>query len=42
MEHGFFGNTNDQVIEACNKIAEDPKLRDGYNSLGFSQGGQFL
>lgn len=41
-ESGFLGNVNDQVSEACQKISNDPKLRSGYNAIGFSQGGQFL
>jgi len=35
-------NVNDQVTEACQKIANDSKLHKGYNAVGFSQGGQFL
>jgi len=35
-------NVNDQVAEACHKIASDSKLHKGYNAIGFSQGGQFL
>ena len=27
---------------ACEIIANDPKLANGYHGLGFSQGGQFL
>ena len=27
---------------ACKIIKSDPKLANGYNSVGFSQGGQFL
>ncbi|XP_074642317.1 palmitoyl-protein thioesterase 1-like isoform X2 [Tubulanus polymorphus] len=40
--NGFFMNANKQIEMACQKIASDPKLRYGYNSIGFSQGGQFL
>lgn len=29
-----------QVSDACEMIAKDPKLKDGYNAIGFSQGGQ--
>jgi len=39
---GFLGKANDQVQEACDYIASDPNLADGYHALGFSQGGQFL
>ncbi|XP_053123523.1 palmitoyl-protein thioesterase 1 isoform X2 [Hemicordylus capensis] len=42
MENSFFMNVNDQVELVCDKLAKDPKLRDGYNAMGFSQGGQFL
>ena len=31
-----------QVKQVCDKVASDPKLKNGYNALGFSQGGQFL
>lgn len=27
---------------ACDKIRADPKLENGFNAIGFSQGGQFL
>ncbi|CAI5452532.1 unnamed protein product [Caenorhabditis angaria] len=42
IEHGFFSNTNELVYMACIKIQKDPKLAQGYNAIGFSQGGQFL
>ena len=42
MESGFFRDTNRQVREVCEMIANDPELQDGYNAIGFSQGGQFL
>uniref|UniRef100_A0A0N5BBS9 Palmitoyl-protein thioesterase 1 n=1 Tax=Strongyloides papillosus TaxID=174720 RepID=A0A0N5BBS9_STREA len=41
-EHGFLGNMNDLVEEACRKIKADSYLRNGYNGLGFSQGGLFI
>ncbi len=40
--NGFFMDVNKQVDMVCHKIASDAKLREGYNALGFSQGGQFL
>ncbi|XP_052776082.1 palmitoyl-protein thioesterase 1-like isoform X2 [Mya arenaria] len=40
--NGFFMNVNDQITMVCSKLAADPKLQDGYNAVGFSQGGQFL
>merc|ERR1711887_365327 len=41
-ESGFFRDTNRQVNEVCEMMANDPELQDGYNAVGFSQGGQFL
>jgi len=41
-ENGFFMDVNEQVSQVCQKIAADPKLKHGYNAMGFSQGGQFL
>ncbi|XP_020896062.1 palmitoyl-protein thioesterase 1 [Exaiptasia diaphana] len=41
-ENGFLMNVNDQITQVCGKLANDPKLKNGYNALGFSQGGQFL
>lgn len=41
-ENGFFMNANDQISLVCNQIQSDPKLKNGFNSVGFSQGGQFL
>ncbi|KAM4701440.1 palmitoyl-protein thioesterase 1 [Discoglossus pictus] len=42
MENSFFLNVNNQVATVCAQLAADPKLQQGYNSMGFSQGGQFL
>ena len=39
---GFFINSNKQVDEVCLKLSGDSKLKDGFNVMGFSQGGQFL
>jgi len=41
-ENGFFKDTNKQIEMACALIREDENLQNGYNALGFSQGGQFL
>merc|ERR1712168_1000902 len=41
-ESGFFRDTNRQVSEGCEMMVNDPELQDGYNAIGFSQGGQFL
>eukprot|EP01002_Notosolenus_urceolatus_P006540 NODE_2746_length_1048_cov_46.436436_g2292_i0.p2 GENE.NODE_2746_length_1048_cov_46.436436_g2292_i0~~NODE_2746_length_1048_cov_46.436436_g2292_i0.p2 ORF type:complete len:295 (+),score=87.00 NODE_2746_length_1048_cov_46.436436_g2292_i0:71-955(+) len=39
---GFLSNVNGQVSFVCDTIRKDPKLRGGFNGIGFSQGGQFL
>lgn len=39
---GFFANMNELVDKACEQIQKDPKLKDGYHAVGFSQGGLFL
>ena len=33
---------NAQVAEVCERIRVTPELQNGYNAVGFSQGGQFL
>lgn len=35
-------DVNEQVAFVCDTIAQDPKLKGGYNAMGFSQGAQFL
>lgn len=40
--NGYFMNVNKQIDEACEQIKNDPKLSNGYNAVGFSQGSQFL
>ncbi|XP_031234391.1 palmitoyl-protein thioesterase 1 isoform X1 [Mastomys coucha] len=42
MENSFFMNVNLQVSMVCQILKKDPKLQQGYNAIGFSQGGQFL
>lgn len=42
IENGFLLNANTQVDMVCKMISTDAKLKNGYNALGFSQGGQFL
>ncbi|CAL7933016.1 unnamed protein product [Xylocopa violacea] len=42
VEHSYFGNINKQIQEVCQLLSNDEKLKDGYNAIGFSQGGQFL
>ena len=39
---GFFGHVNEQVEQACEQLASVPELADGFDAIGFSQGGQFL
>ncbi|XP_002061149.3 palmitoyl-protein thioesterase 1 [Drosophila willistoni] len=41
-ESGFFIHPNKQVDYACKRLAQDKRLANGYNAIGFSQGGQFL
>jgi len=40
--NGFFMNVNDQIEFALNEINNDTNLSQGFNAVGFSQGGQFL
>ncbi|KAM4048438.1 palmitoyl-protein thioesterase 1 isoform 2-T2 [Anomaloglossus baeobatrachus] len=42
MENSFFLNVNKQLDMVCEQLAKDPGLQNGYNGMGFSQGGQFL
>ncbi|KAF9562917.1 hypothetical protein EC968_005046 [Mortierella alpina] len=39
---GFFGNVNNQVEQVCEQLKAITELKDGFNAVGFSQGGQFL
>ncbi|XP_046558911.1 LOW QUALITY PROTEIN: palmitoyl-protein thioesterase 1-like [Haliotis rubra] len=41
-ENGFFMNVNKQIDMVCQQLANDKNLSNGYNAIGFSQGGQFL
>uniref|UniRef100_A0A8C2CET1 Palmitoyl-protein thioesterase 1 n=1 Tax=Cyprinus carpio TaxID=7962 RepID=A0A8C2CET1_CYPCA len=41
-ENSFFMDVNEQVSFVCDQLAQDPKLKGGYNAMGFSQGSQFL
>ena len=39
----FFGNMNQQIEDMCRLVLNDAELtRNGFNAIGFSQGGQFL
>ncbi|KAK3578213.1 hypothetical protein CHS0354_020582 [Potamilus streckersoni] len=40
--NGFLMNVNDQVKMVCETLANDTKFQQGYNAIGFSQGGQFM
>ena len=40
--NGFFMNANDQITQVCANLTADTTLKDGFNVMGFSQGGQFL
>ncbi|XP_045766736.1 palmitoyl-protein thioesterase 1 [Maniola jurtina] len=42
LENGYFMFPNKQVEYVCEVLAKDPKLQDGFNAIGFSQGSQFL
>ncbi|CAL8134892.1 unnamed protein product [Orchesella dallaii] len=42
VKSGYFRNVNDQVKQVCEEIKNDTNLRNGYNAIGLSQGGQFL
>ena len=40
--NGFFMPVKKQIELVCKTIKEDPKLQNGFNGMGFSQGGQFM
>jgi len=40
--NSFFKNVNSQLVEMNEKINSHPQLAQGFNAIGFSQGGQFL
>lgn len=42
LENSYFMFPNTQVDYVCEKLANDPKLKEGFNGIGFSQGSQFL
>ncbi|OBZ68161.1 Palmitoyl-protein thioesterase 1 [Grifola frondosa] len=39
---GFYGNVNEQVQVVSEQLANITELREGFDAIGFSQGGQFL
>lgn len=42
IKSSYFGNVNEQVSKVCEELQGMPELKDGFNAVGFSQGGQFL
>ncbi|KAF8978570.1 hypothetical protein BGZ46_006333 [Entomortierella lignicola] len=42
QQASFFGNVNTQIETVCQQLKEIEELKDGFNAVGFSQGGQFL
>jgi palmitoyl-protein thioesterase len=40
--NGFLMNVNDQIVYAHANLSAIPELSQGFNAVGFSQGGQFL
>jgi palmitoyl-protein thioesterase len=41
-KRSFFSNIAEDLEAVCADLADIPELRDGFNAVGFSQGGQFL
>lgn len=39
---GYGTHPNEQIRQACEMIAADPKLKNGYNAIGFGHGALFL
>jgi len=39
---GFYGNVKEQVAFVAAQLASIPELTNGFDAIGFSQGGQFL
>ncbi|KIL68909.1 hypothetical protein M378DRAFT_70621 [Amanita muscaria Koide BX008] len=39
---GYYGNVNEQIQFAADQLAAIPQLQQGFDAIGFSQGGQFL
>lgn len=40
--HSFLDSIDRQIVEVAEQLAAVPELQDGFNAIGFSQGGQFL
>ncbi|EJT97386.1 alpha/beta-hydrolase [Dacryopinax primogenitus] len=39
---GWFGDVNEQLEQVCEQLLTIPELQEGFDAMGFSQGGQFL
>ncbi|PSR79632.1 hypothetical protein PHLCEN_2v6933 [Hermanssonia centrifuga] len=39
---GWFGNVNQQVFNVSQQLSDLSELEQGFDAIGFSQGGQFL
>uniref|UniRef100_A0A182NDS4 Palmitoyl-protein thioesterase 1 n=1 Tax=Anopheles dirus TaxID=7168 RepID=A0A182NDS4_9DIPT len=42
FKSGYLVHPNQQVEKVCSDLSSDPKLSNGFNGIGFSQGGQFM
>ncbi|XP_019870658.1 palmitoyl-protein thioesterase 1 [Aethina tumida] len=42
VENSYFLHPDKQINQVCKLLKADPKLRDGFNAIGFSQGSQFI
>ena len=38
---GFYGNVNNEIAAVCTHLRQQKELEQGFNLVGFSQGGQF-
>jgi palmitoyl-protein thioesterase len=38
---GFFGNVNDQIEHVCEDLKQVKELKNGFDAIGFSQGGAY-
>ncbi|EIW70935.1 hypothetical protein TREMEDRAFT_29260 [Tremella mesenterica DSM 1558] len=39
---GFYGNAENQAADGCIQLSSIPELQNGFDAMGFSQGGLFL
>lgn len=42
VENSYFYHPDKQIQLVCDLVKNDTNLQNGFNALGFSQGGQFL